>query len=100
MRISDWSSDVCSSDLPAAPFARQVDRLDETCEPRDELIARTRVDLPIFLDIEGVRTRLREEFVAPVPCDTRLDAVLVIEGDGVGAVAEAGQREQIGRAHV
>src|SRR3546814_5288253 len=85
MRISDWSSDVCSSDL--------VDRLDETCEPRDELIARTRVDLPIFLDIEGVRTRLREEFVAPVPCDTRLDAVLVIEGDGVGAVAEAGQRE-------
>src|SRR3546814_11779280 len=39
MRISDWSSDVCSSDL------------------------------------------------------TRLDAVLVIEGDGVGAVAEAGQRE-------
>src|SRR3546814_5434837 len=23
MRISDWSSDVCSSDLPAVPLARQ-----------------------------------------------------------------------------
>src|SRR3546814_2795141 len=23
MRISDWSSDVCSSDLPALPIARQ-----------------------------------------------------------------------------
>src|SRR3546814_6065742 len=27
MRISDWSSDVCSSDLAPAEFAEQVDRL-------------------------------------------------------------------------
>src|SRR3546814_9133989 len=26
MRISDWSSDVCSSDLPAAVFVRAYDR--------------------------------------------------------------------------
>src|SRR5690606_22990647 len=84
---------VLAAKMPAAPLARQVDRLDETREPRDELVTRTRVDLPIFLDIEGVGARSRQKFVAPVPRDARLDAVLVIIGDGVGAVAEAGQRE-------
>src|SRR3546814_20034483 len=28
MRISDWSSDVCSSDLPAHLLKREVERLD------------------------------------------------------------------------
>src|SRR3546814_10781525 len=29
MRISDWSSDVCSSDLPAEDFQRMIERSDE-----------------------------------------------------------------------
>src|SRR3546814_12188583 len=29
MRISDWSSDVCSSDLPAFPHLRNLDRVGE-----------------------------------------------------------------------
>src|SRR3546814_19558759 len=28
MRISDWSSDVCSSDLPVDPVGRETDRMD------------------------------------------------------------------------
>src|SRR3546814_16706670 len=79
MRISDWSSDVCSSDL--------------TGDARNELPARARVDLPIRLDIEGVGSRSCEELVAPVPRDAGLDRTLVVIGNGIGAVAEAGQRE-------
>src|SRR3546814_9072030 len=29
MRISDWSSDVCSSDLPLRPWQRVAHRIDE-----------------------------------------------------------------------
>src|SRR3546814_18162335 len=32
MRISDWSSDVCSSDLPAGPGGRLVTRFDDGTE--------------------------------------------------------------------
>src|SRR3546814_10049661 len=49
--------------------------------------------LPIRLDIEGVGSRSCEELVAPVPRDAGLDRTLVVIGNGIGAVAEAGQRE-------
>src|SRR3546814_2880497 len=55
MRISDWSSDVCSSDLAPAEFAEQVDRLQSRlcghcrCAP----------ELPDKVDIAGREIHVR-----------------------------------------
>src|SRR3546814_5376883 len=78
---------VLVTQVPAPPFAGQVDPFDETGDARNELPARARVDLPIRLDIEGVGSRSCEELVAPVPRDAGLDRTLVVLG-------------KIGRAHV
>src|SRR3546814_7170659 len=47
MRISDWSSDVCSSDLGHRAFERQSARLEERVEPHhaesDRTLARGRI---------------------------------------------------------
>src|SRR3546814_9707705 len=64
---------VLVTQVPAPPFAGQVDPFDETGDARNELPARARVDLPIRLDTEGVGSRSCEELVAPVPRDSGLD---------------------------
>src|SRR3546814_17259546 len=56
---------VLVTQVPAPPFAGQVDPFDETGDARNELPARARVDLPIRLDLEGVGSRSCEELVAP-----------------------------------
>src|SRR3546814_1075439 len=65
MRISDWSSDVCSSDLLVAHRAEQV-KLYQTHDGRTELRAATGPDYGRIFD---------HELVA---------AVMKIAGDGVG----------------
>src|SRR3546814_13719823 len=87
MRISDWSSDVCSSDL-------------------GELIARAEVDLQVRV-LEGrlgaeragilILPELAQIFLTVIERDARLEAVLVVEGDEVGRIGEAGHREAAGR---
>src|SRR3546814_15285880 len=47
MRISDWSSDVCSSDLP---FARPVHRAAETAELAGDLAATFTLPFPDLVD--------------------------------------------------
>src|SRR3546814_15245112 len=48
MRISDWSSDVCSSDLLGQPF-ENVRRRNARIEPRRPLVARQWNDLTMMI---------------------------------------------------
>ena len=79
--------------MAATTLAGEVDRLDEHRQPLLHLGARARVDLAVRLDIGRVERAAGIELAAPVIRDARLDAVLVVIGDRVGAVAEPGQRE-------
>src|SRR4051794_4553789 len=79
------------------PSARsgEVDTLDEGREALAELIARAAVELAVGLDVSRVAplsARL-QELVAPVVGETRLDAVLVVEQDSVGTIAQTLERE-------
>src|SRR3546814_5964839 len=47
MRISDWSSDVCSSDLAADVTARVVLLEGRSIEPGNEALVRLQLDRPI-----------------------------------------------------
>src|SRR3546814_8544524 len=90
MRISDWSSDVCSSDLDLL----------------GELIARAEVDLQLRV-LEGrlgaeragilILPELAQIFLTVIDRDVCLEADLVVEGDEVGRIGEAGHREAAGR---
>src|SRR3546814_19808714 len=73
MRISDWSSDVCSSDLLVAHRAEQV-KLYQTHDGRTELRAATGPDYGRIFD---------HELVA---------AVMKIAGDGVGQTRRSEER--------
>src|SRR3546814_6799872 len=57
MRISDWSSDVCSSDLPVAPFRFPGDQADDLAivaqRQADEVGAEASEDLPRAIGIAG-----------------------------------------------
>src|SRR3546814_6103294 len=62
MRISDWSSDVCSSDLPDAFPARggePADRVDPACRPVGREHADERVADEVFLGNEADRSEER-----------------------------------------
>src|SRR3546814_14893872 len=56
MRISDWSSDVCSSDLPDGKFIRQYDLskfrilflAGERCDPDTLIWAQDRLQVPVI----------------------------------------------------
>src|SRR3546814_2600025 len=53
MRISDWSSDVCSSDLLAVEFTRGISEIavdDERHERRGQIVGDARLALRIFMD--------------------------------------------------
>src|SRR3546814_4998147 len=87
MRISDWSSDVCSSDLRGHDH-RRVDR------ERDRADAHLLwLDDPFAADLPGCRDGALLDRVA-VP-----GHVMGYRGNG-GAGPDGDRRRQIGRAHV
>src|SRR3546814_10757791 len=58
MRISDWSSDVCSSDLLALRLQLRLQRLNAMREAGARLLARDRIGRDVFIrpDPEGLHT--------------------------------------------
>src|SRR3546814_8930148 len=102
MRISDWSSDVCSSDLEGYRKARRLMQMAD------------RFGLPIltFVDTAGAYPGVDAEARGQAEAIARsietclavrvpLVAAIIGEGGSGGAVAlAAGNRVQIGRAHV
>src|SRR3546814_2639535 len=80
MRISDWSSDVCSSDLAMT----KVDQIDE-----DAALARTDGFTPLSAEDEFARLLLRPHFA--VTCETLVLA-------GFDAIERLTAVQQIGRA--
>src|SRR3546814_917523 len=84
----------------------QVQRLEEHVDLLGELIARAEVDLQVRV-LEGrlgaeragilILPELAQIFLTVIERDARLEAVLVVEGDEVGRIGEAGHREAAGR---
>src|SRR3546814_2827393 len=52
MRISDWSSDVCSSDLPPAP-GRDREERDQHDQARPDTMQRPRRGLAVLAQVKG-----------------------------------------------
>src|SRR3546814_11132496 len=106
MRISDWSSDVCSSDLLARMLGREFIDLDH------ELEARCGVRVPVIFEIEGEGGFRKREAAALEHCTQRRGIVLATGGGavlapdnrrllrerGVVVYLRASVDEQIGRA--
>src|SRR3546814_5872598 len=89
MRISDWSSDVCSSDLPvAAPLL--VEQLQRLCA--DSQIAVVKLGLLGNAPQVAVIANLLRQLRVPVICDPVLRA-----GGGTDLAANATVAAQIGR---
>src|SRR3546814_16685364 len=93
MRISDWSSDVCSSDLPSSPQAVVADFMDEGhfaahirrmrklyAERHDALMDAAREKLAGLLDV--------------VPTDTGLHTVGFLRAGIAESAAAAGRSEE------
>src|SRR3546814_11358466 len=106
MRISDWSSDVCSSDLAArSPLAQalfQVDGVTGVFLGYDFISVSKRDGKEWYLMKPGVLGVIMEHFVAGRP--TILDSTVPDAGADTGAAAGedseivAQIQEQIGRA--
>src|SRR3546814_18312671 len=77
MRISDWSSDVCSSDLLARMLGREFIDLDH------ELEARCGVRVPVIFEIEGEGGFRKREAAALDHCTQRHGIVLATGGGAV-----------------
>src|SRR3546814_4822388 len=109
MRISDWSSDVCSSDLVRAlhqPLV-QADRAVDLATPAEKMPQRN-------LGLEGVLVQLRdvqeqldrlvglfvEQVVQAAEIGRRQPADLGVAVALAAAPADDPAAEQIGRAHV
>src|SRR3546814_1328869 len=91
MRISDWSSDVCSSDLgPAYADGRRAAR---RAIGRDRLIILVEQIFDAAIKVDGVGER---------PGSAQVDKPIAGEPHAVGAIIEAGAgaAHQIGRAPV
>src|SRR3546814_13793467 len=88
MRISDWSSDVCSSDLTGAPGGPNPKRLRNILEnyPRDELFQIEEDELASsVLAIAQLRDRPRVRLLARTdPFDRFVSALLRSEASRVG----------------
>src|SRR3546814_9402335 len=112
MRISDWSSDVCSSDLPAAIEGENralVPSRFEVVLVRDlagkfagakTFIEQLEAMVPHFYEQVGQYLRA---YIAPPPRIRREEARAGAseETDRVGEIAvESAEESQIGRAHV
>src|SRR3546814_8740139 len=93
MRISDWSSDVCSSDLPifligmmgagkttiGRHLARILDR--DFVDLDHQLEARCGVRVSLIFDIEGEEGFRKRESVALDECSQRCNIVLATGGE-------------------
>src|SRR3546814_15025494 len=87
MRISDWSSDVCSSDLRVARVEEQADLA----------LARRGFDLFIAAE-QGARSRFEPEPVERRALKLRLDPRAKIVGNGEIAVFQRPREPENGRA--
>src|SRR3546814_2914547 len=85
MRISDWSSDVCSSDLQAAfnQLKRDIDDLTE--------YAKKAGWSPQELDTAITKARADYYKALPAPAKTPFDDIPEIGSDGTGIAKEAGE---------
>src|SRR3546814_6305594 len=102
MRISDWSSDVCSSDLHRRPRRRNIPAC--TAKAFDQYIAAFLVELPVLLDDvlraidrgNGRRLNGRERTIIEIAFDARErgDQLLVADSK-----AHAPSRHGIGLGH-
>src|SRR3546814_3846398 len=101
MRISDWSSDVCSSDLG------RVEKLRQTTVQAQVLANGIAAPLAFEDDVA------LQEYLNALKADPQIVAVAAYDGKGAFAAgfarpparlprlaAEAGRDSQIGRAHV
>src|SRR3546814_14846933 len=110
MRISDWSSDVCSSDLPATGawvLAGGDPRSAGPAADRGIAVVDQRVDQDavlgdVTLDVLVAPTRDRRDFdlaLFGVPADDRCDDPVVglgaTQSRGPGVIASQGVRERL-----
>src|SRR3546814_3778489 len=97
MRISDWSSDVCSSDLHFAFFALRLAAADRAVVREDIGLAVLRPLLLYDLDHLGndVAGALNDDVVALADVLAR-DLVLVVQGGARDHHAADGDRLQVG----
>src|SRR3546814_3108169 len=104
MRISDWSSDVCSSDLLGAGRIGRVHAINIAGHARSQLIAVSAVDADAAQSLageHGARVGSTEAILG----DTSIDAVLIAtstdtHSDLIERATAAGKAVQSGRAHV
>src|SRR3546814_10864372 len=94
MRISDWSSDVCSSDLCGAPRRGEVVGTQPVL-PDDDRISRDRANL---LD-EPAEMEDDPRIGGQIGGDGRLDGLSLAELVDLNHPGHAGAASQIGRAH-
>src|SRR3546814_7447180 len=100
MRISDWSSDVCSSDLPAVEPGRVHLLAPAGDAPTAQIIfgrSGDKTDAPVAKVDQVPGRKLRRSFVVHRQRDPRLAAERADPGKGNLHLAE---QVEIGRAHV
>src|SRR3546814_17927390 len=111
MRISDWSSDVCSSDLVKAAKEALKDQLKEAGWNTKDIAAHLRRGYPSYWSGVDTDSHLRharlvreaEASGAPLTIDTRVDryrqatAVPVYTPDQPGQIGSASCRESVCR---
>src|SRR3546814_11592639 len=94
MRISDWSSDVCSSDLPDVSRDEVVELMKQGSRPFPMELAREKGDLPFIGEARG-----NESFLVAA---SSFKSVAVKEQDGAElatlAAFQAKQSDAFGRA--
>src|SRR3546814_4535220 len=95
LRISDWSSDVCSSDLLIVLFDLRSDAIETACQPkrRDSRIGRPEAELQLIVILVATvdDADRRDQLSAPQRALKRVRHVVRPLPPSV---------EQIGRAHV
>src|SRR3546814_18966300 len=104
MRISDWSSDVCSSDLVASSIARSVARSGDLpsisslppAQPRPEIFDAARARL----SRSGERYPALPEIIAAVEAATVLDfaAGMEVEKSAFKRLIDTDVSKELGRA--
>src|SRR3546814_11040780 len=96
MRISDWSSDVCSSDLPAAPANGQKNQILSECLLRfrpDPHRSRPPTRRTCFRDAQGRLAQWVERLV--YTADDGRDRQRVVQGRSVAVRVDRGGRRII-----
>src|SRR3546814_18971986 len=94
MRISDWSSDVCSSDLGIRKGAQEVDRLEAMPTPK-ELAARSESWGPYRTYASLYLWRIADTAVKAATPTKRSDRKSVVAGKSVSVSVDLGGRRII-----